>query len=142
MVFDLSMWFSYSQNFVYIVFWWRGEGGFLAFLKITFKLEHSFQLGLESVGEVKTLSDLHALNHLLQERSYLSGHSPSQTDLTFFRALREPPPRYLVHLWRWYSHIKSFSLQEQTNFPGKALSLQALTGGRKKVLIFIFNYNF
>ncbi|XP_065342252.1 tyrosine--tRNA ligase, cytoplasmic [Cloeon dipterum] len=60
--------------------------------------------------------DLAALDSILAEQSYISGHFPSQDDCSTFDQLVRCPPNDFPHLKRWYKHISSFSAVERLSF--------------------------
>ena len=51
-----------------------------------------------------SLSD--ALEPHLACFSYVSGHSPSRLDARVHERLRAPPPPQLVHVTRWWHHVR------------------------------------
>ena len=64
------------------------------------------------------MSDLAALDALLEHQSYLSGHSLSSSDLDTFVRLKARFPSPLAdwtrshpHLLRWWNHVASFSTE-------------------------------
>ncbi|XP_068250972.1 glycine--tRNA ligase isoform X1 [Palaemon carinicauda] len=91
--------------------------------------------GVTSLGLLQTPSEVQALDYYLRDRSYISGHVPSQADVTVFEALGQVPSSDLGHASRWYHHISSFGEKERRNFPGKSGTVVELTGGRHKGLV-------
>ena len=73
---------------------------------------------------------LNALNDYLADHSYISGYQPSQSDTTIFKAIGNTVPQAtLVHLLRWYNHIRSYSASEIEKFPGSRISVEQLGYG-------------
>ncbi|EPS45812.1 hypothetical protein H072_283 [Dactylellina haptotyla CBS 200.50] len=53
-----------------------------------------------------------ALNSWLETRSYITGYTPSQADVTVFKALGSlPDPSKYPYAARWYNHINSYSTE-------------------------------
>jgi len=51
-----------------------------------------------------------ALNSWLETRSYITGYSPSQADVTVFKAVGSlPDPTKYPYAARWYNHVDSYS---------------------------------
>merc|ERR1711931_405137 len=71
-------------------------------------------------GDLSTAAGTKALNNHLASRSYVEGYVPSQADVTAFSSLACSPDAQLVHVARWYRHIKSYSSDEHKAFPGVA----------------------
>jgi len=74
------------------------------------------------MGFTDLVSDagLTMLNSWLTTRSYVTGHTPSQADVTTFKSIKEAPnaAKY-PHAYRWYKHINSYS-SEFSTLPGDA----------------------
>ncbi|KAB7496296.1 Glycine--tRNA ligase [Armadillidium nasatum] len=84
------------------------------------------QSGLNSLGTLKTLSDLHALNSLLRDTSYVSGYCPSQADNAVFEALLskwDTIPPDLPQVKRWYTHMKSYTSEDRSKFIGESFNI-------------------
>ncbi|KAK9896251.1 hypothetical protein P389DRAFT_76729 [Cystobasidium minutum MCA 4210] len=61
--------------------------------------------------------DVTSLNSYLADKSYIQGYTPSQADVTVFKALGSAPSSQYPHAARWYSHIESYS-SEHSSLPG------------------------
>jgi len=63
---------------------------------------------------------LAALNSHLADKSYIEGYTPSQADVTVFKALNgSAPDSQYPHAARWYTHIASYASQHG-DLPGDA----------------------
>ncbi|XP_071961439.1 elongation factor 1-beta-like [Antedon mediterranea] len=60
-------------------------------------------------GDLKNKTGLQALNEFLAQKSYIEGYVPSQADVVIFHAVGKSPGADLVHVARWYNHVKSYS---------------------------------
>jgi len=71
-------------------------------------------------GDLSTPAAQKKLNDALRDRSYIEGYQPSQADTAAFDVVsKKAPASDLIHLVRWFNHIKSFGdLRKQ--FPGAA----------------------
>ncbi|KAG4302468.1 hypothetical protein PCANB_001285 [Pneumocystis canis] len=59
------------------------------------------------------------LNTFLKDKSYISGYTPSQADVSVFSEIKIPPSaKEFPHLSRWYTHISSYK-HEHSSFPGE-----------------------
>ncbi|KAJ8959607.1 hypothetical protein NQ318_021793 [Aromia moschata] len=63
-------------------------------------------------GDLKTDKGVKELNSFLEDKSYISGYSPSQADIDAVNQLAKSPAANFPHVLRWYNHIKSFSADE------------------------------
>jgi len=62
--------------------------------------------------------DLNTLESTLKSKSYLDGHSPSQADVSVFKAIKGlPDVSKYPHTYRWAKHIDSYS-EEHAQLPG------------------------
>ena len=73
---------------------------------------------MASFGDLSTPAGLKALNEHLATKSYIEGYVPCQADVSIFASLKTTPDAQYCHAARWFRHIKSFSTEEQTSFPG------------------------
>ncbi|KAG1725793.1 uncharacterized protein EDB91DRAFT_1061993 [Suillus paluster] len=68
--------------------------------------------------------NLGALEQHLTTRSYIEGYTPSQADVYVYNLLTAPEPSKYPHSARWYSHIKSYSV-EHAALPGTSTAGQS-----------------
>nr|AET50831.1 hypothetical protein [Eimeria tenella] len=69
-------------------------------------------------GNLKGDAGLQQLNSYLESRSYISGFAATQDDAAAAAKLLGPPsPLKYPHVFRWYSHITSFSKREAAAWP-------------------------
>ncbi|KAL1529747.1 hypothetical protein AB1Y20_000683 [Prymnesium parvum] len=68
--------------------------------------------------------EMAALNAHMANHSYLEGFTPTQKDVSLFKAISAPPANF-VHALRWYKHIASFSDSKLASLPGKFETLAA-----------------
>jgi len=73
-------------------------------------------------------TDIAALDALMATQSYISGCTPSQTDVSVFKAIAAPAPTF-KNAARWYKHISSFSEAKLAALPGTFQKLAAAAGG-------------
>ncbi|RKF81726.1 Elongation factor 1-beta [Golovinomyces cichoracearum] len=79
--------------------------------------------------DLTTESGLQMLNSWLMTRSYITGYSPSQADVTTFKALKSAPsPECYPHAARWYKHIDSYK-DEFSSLPGDSSKEYSAYGG-------------
>ncbi|KAL7005846.1 Translation elongation factor 1 beta [Cystobasidiomycetes sp. EMM_F5] len=57
---------------------------------------------------------LDALNHYIADKSYVSGYTPSQADVTVFKSVDSAPSSQYPHALRWYKHIASYEAEFDT----------------------------
>jgi len=63
---------------------------------------------------------LAVLNNWLTTRSYIAGYTPSQADVTTFKALKaSPDPAKYPHAFRWHKHVSSYQA-DFSSLPGDA----------------------
>ncbi|KAK7055508.1 elongation factor 1-beta [Favolaschia claudopus] len=75
------------------------------------------------------MADLHKLEQHLAARSYVEGYTPSQADVTVFKAIASAPkPEANPHVARWYTHIQSYT-SEFDSLSGSSTAGQAFLGG-------------
>merc|ERR1712230_279182 len=55
-----------------------------------------------------TMVAIDALNAFVADKSYVNGYTPSQADVTVFKAVAEAPSAQYPHAARWYKHIASY----------------------------------
>merc|ERR1711964_114376 len=55
-----------------------------------------------------TMVAIDALNAFVADKSYVNGYTPSQADVTVFKAVAEAPSAQSPHAARWYKHIASY----------------------------------
>ncbi|KAF8970673.1 elongation factor 1 beta/delta chain [Flammula alnicola] len=73
--------------------------------------------------------DLTKLEQHLASRSYVEGYTPSQADVTVFKAISAAPAAATnPHVARWYNHIKSYTV-EHASLPGSSTAGEAFIGG-------------
>jgi len=84
-----------------------------------------------SLGDLKSDSGRKNLNQYLEDRSYVEGYTPSQSDVLLFDALGSAPDKKYPHLSRWYTQIKSYNANERKAFTGvkKSLADYGVTSG-------------
>jgi len=75
---------------------------------------------MQFIGELDTPKGVGKLNGFFKQHSYATGFSPSQDDVTLFAAFTTPPKANMKDLYRWYSHIASFTLAERAKWSGTA----------------------
>ncbi|KAL3273834.1 hypothetical protein HHI36_015261 [Cryptolaemus montrouzieri] len=63
-------------------------------------------------GDLKTEKGLKELNSFLQDKSYITGYSVSQSDFVALKQLAKAPTPNFPHALRWYNHIKSFEAEK------------------------------
>ncbi|XP_062518066.1 elongation factor 1-beta-like [Corticium candelabrum] len=80
-------------------------------------------------GDLKTKSGIAKLNSYLEDKSYVEGYVPSQTDNVVFDALSGPPDFAHTHARRWYNHIASYNADERSSFVGVKKPISDFTGG-------------
>uniref|UniRef100_A0A8C9GXD1 Elongation factor 1-beta n=1 Tax=Piliocolobus tephrosceles TaxID=591936 RepID=A0A8C9GXD1_9PRIM len=68
-------------------------------------------------ADLKSPAGLQVLNDYLEDKSYIKGYVPSQTDVAVFKAVPGPLPADLCHALHWYNHIKSYE-KEKASLPG------------------------
>lgn len=69
-------------------------------------------------ADFATDAGLTILDNWVKTRSYIVGYSPSQADVTTYKALSSAPAvEKYPHAYRWYNHIKSFE-SDFSNLPG------------------------
>uniref|UniRef100_A0A2K6AK70 Elongation factor 1-beta n=1 Tax=Mandrillus leucophaeus TaxID=9568 RepID=A0A2K6AK70_MANLE len=68
-------------------------------------------------ADLKSPTGLQVLNDYLEDKSYIKGYVPSQTDVAVFEAVPGPLPADLCHALHWYNHIKSHE-KEKASLPG------------------------
>lgn len=68
------------------------------------------------------------LNKKLQDFPYVSGYTPSQSDIEQLKALPAKYDQY-VHIKRWAKHLASFSENEKKAFPGTPAPSAAKNAG-------------
>jgi len=68
---------------------------------------------------LKSLAGLKRLNDYLETRSYITGFTPSQNDVTLIQSLPSDigSKTEISNVKRWHSHIHSFSKAQQNDFP-------------------------
>jgi elongation factor 1-beta len=63
-------------------------------------------------GDLLANAGKSALNSWLETRSYITGYTPSQADVTVFKAIdAAPDAKQYPYVARWYSHIQSYSTE-------------------------------
>ncbi|ESO02548.1 hypothetical protein HELRODRAFT_161829 [Helobdella robusta] len=80
------------------------------------------QLG--QFGDLKTSDGLKNLNTYLEDKSYITGYQPSQSDVAVFELLKGAPSAEYIHCLRWFNHIKSYG-DDKKKFPGEKPKLDA-----------------
>jgi len=82
-----------------------------------------------------TDAGLTLLEHWVNTRSYIVGHTPSQADVKAYQALKSPPnvAKY-PHAYRWYRHIASFEL-EFSALPGDPTKAYTAYGPDSSTLV-------
>ncbi|KAL0274812.1 UNVERIFIED_CONTAM: hypothetical protein PYX00_002846 [Menopon gallinae] len=70
-----------------------------------------------NISDLKTEKGINELNKYLEDRSYITGYTPSQDDVNVFKKITKAPGLNTPHAYRWYNHIKSFSNEELKEFP-------------------------
>ncbi|KAF9484158.1 hypothetical protein BDN70DRAFT_872857 [Pholiota conissans] len=74
-------------------------------------------------------ANLAKLENHLATRSYVEGYTPSQADVTVFKAISAAPDAAAnPHVARWYNHIKSYAA-EHASLPGSSTAGEAFIGG-------------
>lgn len=68
-------------------------------------------------GDLHKPEGLRALDHFLENKSYVEGFQPSQADVAVYESVAGAPPPELVHALRWYKHIASYG-KELKSLPG------------------------
>uniref|UniRef100_A0A2K6DCT6 Elongation factor 1-beta n=1 Tax=Macaca nemestrina TaxID=9545 RepID=A0A2K6DCT6_MACNE len=68
-------------------------------------------------ADLKSPTGLQVLNDYLEDKSYIKGYVPSQTDVAVFEAAPRPLPADLCHALHWYNHMKSYE-KEKASLPG------------------------
>jgi len=68
-------------------------------------------------GDLHKADGLKALNHFLEDKSYIEGFQPSQADVAVYEALSGAPAADLTHALRWYKHIGSYA-KDMKALPG------------------------
>uniref|UniRef100_A0A2K6LG49 Elongation factor 1-beta n=1 Tax=Rhinopithecus bieti TaxID=61621 RepID=A0A2K6LG49_RHIBE len=68
-------------------------------------------------ADLKSPTGLQVLNDYLEDKSYIKGYVPSQTDVAVFEAVPGPLPADLCHALHWYNHIRSYE-KEKASLPG------------------------
>ncbi|KAK9883798.1 hypothetical protein WA026_001993 [Henosepilachna vigintioctopunctata] len=63
-------------------------------------------------GDLKTEKGVKELNTFLQDRSYITGYSVSQSDFDTVKQIAKAPSANFPHALRWYNHIKSFEAEK------------------------------
>ncbi|KAI0799640.1 EF-1 guanine nucleotide exchange domain-containing protein [Irpex lacteus] len=71
--------------------------------------------------------DFAKLEAHLTTRSYVEGYTPSQADVTVFKAITSEPAATLTSVSRWYKHIKSYE-SEFGSLPGSSTAGEAFFG--------------
>nr|ABM55537.1 putative elongation factor 1 beta' [Maconellicoccus hirsutus] len=66
--------------------------------------------------------NLKFLENYLSERSYIEGYQPSQADVLVLNALKLAPTKATPNVYRWYTHIQSYSADEKKKFAQKSLN--------------------
>lgn len=66
---------------------------------------------MDFFGDVNTACGFQTLNDYLQDRSYIHGHTLSQTDAEVFSDLSKIPESHFCHVLRWYNHIISLGVE-------------------------------
>ena len=65
----------------------------------------------------KALTDVAALDAHMLTASYIEGVTPTQKDISVFKAIAEPGASF-PHAQRWYTHIATFSATKIATLPG------------------------
>ncbi|CAH1972068.1 unnamed protein product [Acanthoscelides obtectus] len=65
---------------------------------------------------LKTEKGLKDFNNFLEDKSYVSGWTPSQADVDALNQIQKAPPANLPHALRWYNHIRSYPADELKKF--------------------------
>lgn len=74
---------------------------------------------MENITQLAAVGGLTVLNSWLKTRSYIVGKSPSQADVTIFKALSgSPDAEKYPHAARWYKHIHSYEVDFES-LPGQ-----------------------
>uniref|UniRef100_A0A8H8CEM7 Elongation factor 1-beta n=1 Tax=Psilocybe cubensis TaxID=181762 RepID=A0A8H8CEM7_PSICU len=74
-------------------------------------------------------ANLSKLEAHLATRSYVEGYTPSQADVTVFKAISAAPDAAAnPHVSRWYKHIQSYAA-EHASLPGSSTAGEAFVGG-------------
>merc|ERR1711881_218194 len=60
-----------------------------------------------SFGDLSSAAGLEKLNAFLSDKSYISGYTPSQADVSVFNAIKSSP-KSVEHVLRWWNHISSY----------------------------------
>ncbi|KAJ8872965.1 hypothetical protein PR048_026581 [Dryococelus australis] len=59
-------------------------------------------------GDLHSVTGVRCLDQFLANRSYVSGHCLSESDIVIFEALGTCPMETFLHACRWYRHIASY----------------------------------
>ncbi|XP_002162369.1 elongation factor 1-beta isoform X1 [Hydra vulgaris] len=70
-------------------------------------------------GDLKTDAGIKSLNEYLADKSYIEGYVATQADTAILKAIASAPNNKYPHALRWYNHINSFTVGEQSSFPGE-----------------------
>ncbi|KAF8181076.1 hypothetical protein BJ912DRAFT_980273, partial [Pholiota molesta] len=75
-------------------------------------------------------ANLTTLEQHLATRSYVEGYTPSQADVTVFKAISAAPDAATnPHVARWYTHIKSYAAEHES-LPGSSTAGEAIKAER------------
>jgi len=74
--------------------------------------------------DMAALTDITKLNKHMETASYIEGATPTQADISVFKAVAEPGSGF-PHAQRWYKHIASFSATKVASLPGTFQTLSA-----------------
>ncbi|XP_065665076.1 elongation factor 1-beta isoform X2 [Hydra vulgaris] len=70
-------------------------------------------------GDLKTDAGIKSLNEYLADKSYIEGYVATQADTAILKAIASAPNNKYPHVLRWYNHINSFTVGEQSSFSGE-----------------------
>jgi len=70
-------------------------------------------------------------NGFLSDKSYVKGYLPTSEDVLVFDKLNQHfpqgPEKKLAHVYRWHSHLKSFSNEERSSWPAEVVMAEKQT---------------
>lgn len=86
---------------------------------------------MDFFGDVTTACGLQSLNDYLQDRSYISGYTPSKADANLFNSLAAIPEAKFSHALRWYNNIKSLCIELKVTVGERQAAIAVIPQSKK-----------